>query len=82
LASRAQLILKRAPIGWGQDDYDVLEDGVIIGRRRAATTATYAAQRNATKRRVKARWRRLSGVGTEKHKRAGCQGTAIAGIPT
>jgi hypothetical protein len=27
-----QLILKRAPIGWNQDDYDVLEDGVIVGR--------------------------------------------------
>ena len=26
-----QLILKRAPIGWNQDDYDVLEDGVLIG---------------------------------------------------
>jgi hypothetical protein len=25
------LILKRAPIGWNQDDYDVLEDGVIVG---------------------------------------------------
>jgi hypothetical protein len=27
-----QLILKRAPIGWNQNDYDVLEDGVIVGR--------------------------------------------------
>jgi hypothetical protein len=27
-----QLILKRAPIGWNQDDFDVVEDGVIIGR--------------------------------------------------
>jgi hypothetical protein len=26
------LILKRAPIGWNQDEYDVLEDGVIVGR--------------------------------------------------
>jgi hypothetical protein len=26
------LILKRAPIGWNQDDYDVVEDGVIVGR--------------------------------------------------
>ena len=26
------LILKRAPIGWNQDDYDVLEDSVIVGR--------------------------------------------------
>src|SRR5262245_5501976 len=28
-----QLILKRAPIGWNQEDYDVLEDGVVVGRR-------------------------------------------------
>jgi hypothetical protein len=27
-----QLILKRAPIGWNQDDFDVVEDGVIVGR--------------------------------------------------
>jgi hypothetical protein len=27
-----QLILRRAPIGWNQDDHDVLEDGVIVGR--------------------------------------------------
>jgi hypothetical protein len=26
------LILKRAPIGDNQDDYDVLENGVIVGR--------------------------------------------------
>jgi hypothetical protein len=26
------LIFKRAPIGCNQDDYDVLEDGVIVGR--------------------------------------------------
>jgi len=26
------LILKRAPIGWNQDDYDVVENGVIVGR--------------------------------------------------
>jgi hypothetical protein len=26
------LILKRAPIGWNQEDYDVVEDGVIVGR--------------------------------------------------
>jgi hypothetical protein len=25
-------ILKRAPMGWNQDNYDVLEDGVIVGR--------------------------------------------------
>jgi hypothetical protein len=28
----ASLILKRAPIGWNQDDYDVVEDGIIVGR--------------------------------------------------
>jgi hypothetical protein len=26
------LILKRAPIGDNQEDYDVLEDGVVVGR--------------------------------------------------
>jgi hypothetical protein len=26
------LILKRAPIGCGQNDYDVVEDGMIVGR--------------------------------------------------
>ena len=26
------LILKRAPIGWNQDDYDVVEGGVVVGR--------------------------------------------------
>jgi hypothetical protein len=26
------LILKRAPIGWNQDDFDVVEEGVIVGR--------------------------------------------------
>jgi len=26
------LILKRAPTGWNQEDYEVLEDGVVIGR--------------------------------------------------
>jgi hypothetical protein len=26
------LILKRAPIGWNHDDFDVLEDGVVVGR--------------------------------------------------
>jgi hypothetical protein len=26
------LILKHAPIGWNQDDFDVIEDGVIVGR--------------------------------------------------
>jgi hypothetical protein len=31
-AEMSPLILKRAPIGWNQDDYDVLEGGVIVGR--------------------------------------------------
>jgi len=26
------LILKRAPIGWNQNDFDVLENGAIVGR--------------------------------------------------
>jgi hypothetical protein len=26
------LILKRAPIGWNQNDFDVVENGAIIGR--------------------------------------------------
>jgi hypothetical protein len=26
------LILKRAPVGWNQEDFDVVEDGVIVGR--------------------------------------------------
>lgn len=26
------LILKRALIGWNQDDFDVVENGVIVGR--------------------------------------------------
>ena len=26
------LMLKRAPIGWNENDYDVLEDGVVVGR--------------------------------------------------
>jgi hypothetical protein len=28
----AGLILKRAPIGDNEDDYDVLENGVVVGR--------------------------------------------------
>jgi hypothetical protein len=28
----SSLILKRAPIGWNQDNYEVLEDGVVVGR--------------------------------------------------
>jgi len=31
-ATTAGLILKRAPIGWNQDDFDVLEDGANVGR--------------------------------------------------
>jgi hypothetical protein len=27
-----RLILKRAAIGWNQEDYEVLEDGVVVGR--------------------------------------------------
>jgi hypothetical protein len=27
-----QLILKRAPIGWNEDDFDVVEEGVIVSR--------------------------------------------------
>ena len=30
--SMTPLILKRAPIGDNQDDYDVLENGVVVGR--------------------------------------------------
>jgi hypothetical protein len=32
LKPMSPLVLKRAPIGWHQDDYDVLENGVIVGR--------------------------------------------------
>jgi hypothetical protein len=32
LGTMTQLTLKRAPIGWNQDDFDVLEDGKIVGR--------------------------------------------------
>jgi hypothetical protein len=28
----SQLILKRALIGWNQDDFNVLENGVVVGR--------------------------------------------------
>src|SRR5262249_53827676 len=31
-AQMSSLILKRVPIGWNQEDYEVLEDGVIVGR--------------------------------------------------
>jgi hypothetical protein len=33
------LILKRAPIGDNQDDYDVLENGVVVGRIFTVSTA-------------------------------------------
>jgi len=33
------LILKRAPIGDNQDDYDVLENSVVVGRIFAVPTA-------------------------------------------
>jgi hypothetical protein len=33
------LILKRAPIGDNQDDYDVLENGVVVGRIFIVPTA-------------------------------------------
>jgi hypothetical protein len=41
------LILKRAPTGWNQEDYEVLEDGVVIGRvflmpTREAAMAAFA----------------------------------------
>ena len=26
------LILKRSPLGWNQNDFDVVEDGIIVGR--------------------------------------------------
>jgi hypothetical protein len=48
------LILKRAPIGDNQDDYDVLENGVVVRRGargcgRAGTTAISSAQHTATR---------------------------------
>jgi hypothetical protein len=39
----AQLILKRAPMGDNQDDYDVLESDVIVGRIFTVPTAPRAA---------------------------------------
>jgi hypothetical protein len=30
--AQSRLILERGPIGWNQDDYDVLENGVIVAR--------------------------------------------------
>jgi hypothetical protein len=79
------LILKRAPIGWNQDDYDVLEDGVIDvslrsqsrrrinrGCGRAATIARYAAP-TATSRRERPRWRRSRRAGGASNARASRQ---------
>ena len=31
-AMTARLILKPSPLGWNQNDYDVVEDGAIVGR--------------------------------------------------
>jgi hypothetical protein len=36
---RSRSVLKRAPIGDNQDDYDVLENGVIVGRIFTEPTA-------------------------------------------
>jgi hypothetical protein len=44
----------------------------VHGCGRAATTATYAARRAATSRRVRARCRRSSGVGTGRCERSRC----------
>src|SRR5262245_51046452 len=90
------LILKRAPIGWNQDDYDVLEDGEIVGRIfkvpiapqdrhwmwPAATTDTYAARRTDTNRRAKLRWRRSRKAGADRFRfRANRQHRASYGQP-
>jgi hypothetical protein len=40
----SQLILKRAPIGWNRDHYDVLENGVIVGRIFATPVAPEGRQ--------------------------------------
>jgi hypothetical protein len=37
-----QLILKRAPIGPNQEDYDVLADGAVVGRIFRSPTALEA----------------------------------------
>jgi hypothetical protein len=39
LKSIPPLILKRAPVGDNQDDYDVLENGVVVGRIFVSPTA-------------------------------------------
>jgi hypothetical protein len=74
-----QLILKRAPIGDNQDDYDVLENGVIVGRIFKVPVAPQgrpwiwasghngdhrrAAHGTATSRRGRLRWRRSQRAG-------------------
>jgi hypothetical protein len=76
------LILKRAaasrPSGqWSEDDYDVLEDGVVVGRIFVSTgapknrpwvwssgqTATSNARRTVTNRRGRPRWLRSRRAG-------------------
>jgi hypothetical protein len=76
------LILKRAKASrssgeWRDDDYDVLENGVVVaasswsllrppvgnGGGRAATTATSSAHGTDTSRRARLRWRRLPRAG-------------------
>jgi hypothetical protein len=52
------LIVKRAPIGWNQDDYDVVCDGALVGRiflaaaapadRQWMWTISYRHHRNRT----------------------------------
>jgi hypothetical protein len=37
------LILKRGPIGWNQNDYDVLADGAVVGRIFKANAAPVGA---------------------------------------
>jgi hypothetical protein len=67
----ATLILKRAPIGDNEDDYDVLENGVVVGRisflhadpegfpgfARAVPTGRSSARRTAMRLRARQRWR-------------------------
>src|SRR5262245_40967652 len=67
------LILKRAPIDWNQEDYKVLEDGVVVGRFLFDAHWTEGPpldvddprqqggrthRLTATSRRVRLRWRR------------------------
>jgi hypothetical protein len=77
------LVLKRAPIGWNQDDFDVLEDGLIVGRiftvpvapqgrpgcgRAATRRPRSSGRRTATKRRARLRWRRSRSRGGGKER--------------